>query len=324
MREFEKPKILISRCIEHKACRYDGSKIKSDFVKKLKKHVDFITVCPEMQIGLPVPRESLRLVEHKDSIKFVFSKSGEDKTKDMLNFSNEFLNKTKEKENLHGIILKGRSPSCGIKDVKVYKTHGKAMALPKKERGLFGKAAIDIFENTPIEDEGRLTNYNIREHFLTRIYALADFSKIKKKKTFKSLVKFHSDNKYLLMSYSQTNLKTLGKLVANHEKKKIKEVLDEYEIYLNKALKTRANSARNMNMLLHLMGYFSKELNKDEKAFFLDTLQDYRNKKAPLSVPLNIIYSWVKRFDEPYLKTQTIFNPYPKELLDVMDSGKTV
>lgn len=322
--EFARPKIFFSSCLGERHCRYDGSCIEVDFLKRLKKHVDVIHECPEMGMGLPSPREALRLVLGEDEgVRLVFSKNGGDMTEKMEEFSNRVLDGI-EKSGIDGAVLKGRSPSCGIKDVKVYKSYGKAPTVPKKEKGLFGKLMTSRFEELAVEDEGRLTNYNIREHFLTRIFTYAKFREISKKKTMKSLVKFHSENKYLLMAYSQKNLKILGKLVANHEKKKIGEVLEEYGTCLQQALSQPLKRKRNVNMLLHMFGYFSKDLDSDEKSHFLGVLEEYQNSKLPFMVPLSIIYSWVVRFKNEYLMDQAIFNPFPKELMDLRDSGKSV
>lgn len=321
MNNFEKPNIIISECLEHAACRYDGSMIKNPFLEKLKSYVNFITVCPEVGIGLPIPRETLRVIRVDESERMIVFKTGEDLTNKMNNFSNSFLFNL-NKDEVDGFVLKGKSPSCGINDVKLYASTEKEPALPNKTSGIFAKKVLEQFPNLLIENEGRLTNFNIREDFLTRIFTQAKFRAIKEESSMGSLVEFHSNNKYLLMAYSPGNLKTLGKLVANHEKKQISEILSEYQFYLNKALSMTLKPMRNVNMLLHLFGYFSKELSNDEKAFFLDELEKYTEKQVPFSVPLALINSWVMRFQNEYLGNQTIFSPFPKALIEVTDSGK--
>ena len=324
MREFKKPNILISSCIGDCKCRYDGSNAKSEFVEKLEPFVNFTDVCPEVAIGLSIPRQALRIISpNKDKERLVFSLTGEDITEKMEDFSNDFLNKL-NRDNLDGAVLKSRSPSCGIKDVKVYKSYGKSSPASKKSKGIFAKCLINRYEELAVEDEGRLTNYDIREHFLTRIFTLAEFRSVKEINNINDLIKFHSENKYLLMVYSQSELKNLGKIVANHEGKKIEEILSEYEIHLHRSLCCEADTGRNINMLLHLFGYFSKDVSKDEKAFFLDNLDDYSNNRIPFSVPLSLLKSWIIRFENEYLMKQTIFESFPQILTDVRDSGKSV
>lgn len=323
MKVFPKPNILLSSCIAQDACRYDGSSVKCLFVEKLKPYVHFLTVCPEVGSGLSTPRQALRIILSEEQEKVVFSKTGEDVTDKMLAFSDKYIKELGD-NNLHGVILKSRSPSCGLKDVKIYKSYGKSPSLSKKTSGIFAQKILGAFGQLPIETEGRLNNYNIREHFLTRIFTLAEFEKIKQTQSIKALNGFQNKNKYLLMAYSPPNLKKLGKIIANAEELEIQVVMEQYEYYLNKALALMPSTMRNINMLLHLFGYFSKDLSKEEKAFFLDELESYRNKKVPFSVPLAIIHAWAIRFHNPYLINQTIFEAFPKGLIEVTDSGKGI
>lgn len=318
-----KPTILLSRCIEGEKCRYDGTMAKNKFIEKLKPYVNIITVCPESDIGLPTPRETLRLIKDNEDIKLVFSKSGEEKTKEMIEFTEKFLREI-EKVNIHGVIFKSKSPSCGVKDVKIYTGIGKASAIIKNASGIFSEKCINKFNYIPIEDDGRLTNYNIREKFLTWLFANFNFQKVEEKKSVNELIKFQSKYKYLLMSYSPHKQKLLGKIVGNTNNTNLEESLKEYKMELANTLKITPRHMRNVNMLLHLFGYFSKELSKEEKAFFLDNLEKYQNKKAPFSVPLTIIKSWAIRFNNEYLLNQSIFESFPDELIEVTDSGKGI
>lgn len=320
---YPRPCIVISKCIEHGHCRYDGSQISSPFVKKLDKFLDIITVCPEVAIGLPIPREAIRIIKEDKDYKLVTSMSGVEVSDKMTDFAQSY-SKEIESKKVHGFILKSRSPSCGIKDVKVYKTTGKAPSLGEKTSGFFGGAILDHHEGLAIEDEGRLTNYNIRDHFLTRIYTLARYDDVVEQQSMGRLVVFHSRHKYLLMAYHQKYQKDLGRIVANHEKKPTNLVIELYLETLQKALGKPLRRGTNINMLMHLFGYFKTELTKEEKAYFLDVLEQYSQKKVPFSVPISLIYVWVIRFDETYLREQWIFDPYPKGILEVTDSGKGI
>lgn len=318
-----KPKILISKCIEHDNCRYDASMISSDFVNRIKKYVEFVTVCPELSIGLSVPRESLRIV-YENGEKFLKdSECGKDHSYKMEVFSENFSSNISS-NGIHGAILKSRSPTCGFKDVKMYAGLGKKTCLPQKSPGYFGGIFKDYMENLPIEDEGRLKNYDIREHFLTRIFTMAYFDYVKESKKISELVKFHSEYKYLLMAYDQIRQKELGAIVANHSDNKIDELLDKYGKKLGLALSNPMQKGKNTNMIHHMFGYVSSKLSSDEKLFFLDQLELYNQNKKPLSVVLTLLYAWIIRFEVNYLKDQKIFAPYPLEILDVMDSGKGI
>ncbi len=323
MEEIKKPTILLSKCIEIEPCRYDGAMIKNPFIIKLREYVNIITVCPEQAIGLPTPREALRLVYNGDRYSLLCSKSGEDLTESMESFSKEFIDKITMVK-LNGVILKGRSPSCGIKDVKTYSAIGKSPQLPKKTSGIFAQKVMDNYRTIAIEDEGRLTNFNIREHFLTRVFASFYFNEVEEEKSVNSLIRFQSQYKYLLMAYSPSKQKELGKIVAVATRENIGESLDQYKELLYRALAVAPSTKRNVNMLLHLLGYFSKDLSKEEKAFFLDNLEKYQNKKIPFSVPLAVIKSWVIRFQNQYLLEQKIFEAFPSDLIEVTDSGKGI
>lgn len=322
MKKFEKPTIVISKCIEHDHCRYDGSMITSEVVQLLKPYVNFITVCPEMAIGLPSPREALRIVrDDTQTEKLVFSQSGEDKTESMLSFSEDFL-LSLNRADIDGFILKHRSPSCGMNDVKIYKGTGKSNIVPGKTNGLFGAKVLEHYPNVPVENEGRMRNYNLRESFLIGVFTIRDFKTVKFQGKMKDLVKFHSNNKYLFMALSPGHLKAMGKIVANHEKRSFEEILDLYEDHLIKLLLQPMNRNRNINALLHVFGYFKENLTSDEKVYFLENLEMYNQKKVPLSLLLAVLRSWSIRFKTDYLNEQTIFEPFPSDLFDVTDSGK--
>jgi uncharacterized protein YbgA (DUF1722 family)/uncharacterized protein YbbK (DUF523 family) len=311
---FAQPKILVSKCIEFDSCRYNGQMISSEFVKKLKKFVDFKPVCAEVEIGLGVPRNPIRIVEKNGKLTLIQPETKKDVTKDMINFSNKFL---KDLE-IDGVILKSKSPSCGIKDVKIYPTAEKSAPL-RKDKGFFGTAVTDKFPLYPIETEDRLRNHIIKEHFLRRIFTIAEFRKIKKKKSINELIKFHSKNKFLIMSYNQKELKQIGKIVANQDKKPINEILDEYEKHLKSAFSKSPRCTSNINVLNHTFGYVSKNLKSEEKKLFLKSIDQFREGHIGISVPVSIMKSWIIRFNQPYLGQQSYFSPYPEELIEVED-----
>ena len=318
MREFDKPVVVISKCIEFESCRYNGLMISSQLVKRLIPHVDFRPVCPEVEIGLGIPRDPVRVIKEDGRPRLVQPATDKDVTEDMERFAGSYLDDLGE---VDGFILKGRSPSCGIKDVKAYSGPAKRMSV-SRTRGLFADAVIQRFPDSAIEEEGRLTNFTIREHFLTKLFALARFRQVRLGKSMKELVRFQTENKHLLMAYSQKQLRALGKVVANHEKKPVERVLKEYEQGLAYAFAKPARDTSYINVLMHLMGHFSERLSSEERKFFLNTLEEYRDERVPLSVPLGILKSWAIRFEDDYLSKQTLVQPFPEELTDISDSGK--
>ena len=211
MRIFPKPNVVISRCITFAPVRYNGQLIPDLFVEKLKPFVNFIPVCPEVEIGLGVPREPVRIVLVNGERRLIQPATGSDFTKRMEDFAESFLSSLGD---VDGFILKRGSPSSGLRNVKIYATVEKSAPVGKGP-GVFGGAVLERFPSLAVEDELRLINIKIREHFLTRIFTFAGFREIKKSGKMKDLVRFQSENKYLFTAYNQKELRCLGKIVAN-------------------------------------------------------------------------------------------------------------
>jgi uncharacterized protein YbbK (DUF523 family)/uncharacterized protein YbgA (DUF1722 family) len=313
MREFFRPKIVISKCIEHDHCRYDGSMIPSDFVKALMPYVDFIPVCAEMEIGLGVPRDTIRIVSVEGEIRLIQPATNLDVTDKMRDFSNRFFISLPE---VDGFILKFRSPSCGMKDIKVYSGTSKSGAISKAS-GFFGGAVVKSFPDLAIEDEGRLRNFNIREHFLTKIYTLASFREVRNSGDVSDLLRFQEINKFLLEAHSPKECKILEDIVGNHEDLDLARQAGLYKEHLVKALKSPPRTASKANVLMHSLEYFQDQLTGEEKDHFLRSINRYKDKKIPYRALLAMMQSWAVRFGQDYIKNQTIFEPFPEELVEL-------
>ncbi len=314
---FPKPVVVISRCIEFDRCRYNGDRISDPFVRRLKDFVDFQPVCPEVAIGLGVPRPPVRMVIDQGKKMLYQPSTGRDVTAEMEQFINEYLGSLGA---VDGFILKFGSPSCGLKNVKVYVGIEK-VTRTVKDSGYFGGSVQERFPGLAIEDEGRLKNFTIREHFLTKIFTLARFRGLQQG-TMQQLVDFHTKNKLLLMAYHQSRMRKLGSIVANHEKLDRETVFARYEEILREALERVPPFTANINVLLHAFGGFKDVLSKEEKKFFLDSIEEYRDERIPLSTLLYILKTWSLRFENSYLMEQHFMEPYPRELIDITDSGK--
>jgi uncharacterized protein YbgA (DUF1722 family)/uncharacterized protein YbbK (DUF523 family) len=314
---FPKPRIVISKCIGFDPCRYNGEIVQDKFVPRLDPHVEFICVCPEVEIGLGTPRPPIRIVTSGKSFKLIQPSTGLDVSERMRGFSAGFLDDLQE---VDGFILKNRSPSCGITDVKLFGGPEKGPVIGKTA-GFFGGAVIERFGDRAIEDEGRLKNLNIREHFLTRVFAFARLRRLQESGSTNALVKFQAANKLLLMAYNQTKMRELGRIVANADRKNIGAVRDLYAKGFREALRKPPRHASPINVLMHVMGYFKKELSGREKQHFLGILEAYRVGRTPLSSAVSILRSWIMRFDSEYLRDQTFFHPFPEELVALDDSG---
>lgn len=315
---FVRPRVVISRCLNFEACRYNAQVISDAFIRNLMPHVEVVTVCPEVAIALGVPRDPIRLVKEGDKLHLRQPATGRDVTSEMNSFSAAFLS---DLDQVEGFILKSRSPTCGIKDVKVYAAN-EARGSFEKDVGLFGKAVLQSFPHCAIEDEGRLRNFRIREHFLTKLFLLARFQELSQHASMKALVDFHSRQKFLLMAYNQRVMARLGRIAANQEKRPVMDVLNDYRNTLTEAFVKLPRYTSHINVLMHGLGYFSEGLSKAEKHHFLEVLEDYRAGRVPLSQPRGIMQSWIVRFNESYLAEQNYFQPYPADLIEITDSGK--
>ncbi len=318
MNEFVKPKVVVSKCLEFQECRYDGEIIRDQSVRNLMPYVDFIPICPELEIGLGTPRDVIRVVDDHGVDTLIQPANNLDLTNKMNEFSELFLN---EIEDIDGFILKNRSPSCGLNDVKVYSGIEKSPVV-RTSSGLFGGKVLDRFSHLAIEDEGRLKNFMIREHFLTKLFTIAQFKKLKKEGLLADLVEYHARNKYLFMAYQPAILKKLGNVVGNHDKKPLQEIFTLYEKYLYELFAKFPKYTSNISVSQHLFGYFSKDLSTKEKEFFIQMIEKYQKKKVPLSSVASLLKSWAIRFDNHYLLKQSYFEPYPEKLIEISDSGK--
>lgn len=313
-----KPRIVVSMCLGLAKCRYDGSIIPEPIVAALREWVELIPICPELELGLGAPRPPVRLVRIGEKIRLVQPATGRDLTEAMQAFAASFLDSLPP---VDGFILKNRSPSCGIKDAKVYAPGEKAPTVGVRP-GMFGEAVCARFPDLPVEDEGRLTNRAIREHFFTRVFALARLREVTDKNDMGALVDFHMRHKFLLMAYNQARMQELGRVVANAQRRPANEVIARYAVGFRAALVRPPRRPAVINVLMHALGYFSERLTPSEKGYFLDLLTAYREGRQPLSTLVGVLRAWMLRFEEPYLATQIFFSPFPEALVSLSDSGK--
>ncbi|KGX87162.1 YbgA family protein [Pontibacillus litoralis] len=318
MMQFAKPKVVVSKCLEFENVRYNGEVIPDKVVERLAPFVHFIPVCPEVEIGLGVPRDIIRIVQYGEEQRLMQPSTEKDLTEEMIHFSKQFIGALPE---VDGFLLKNRSPTCGPQDVKVYPKIEKSPVIGKT-KGVFAQEVYDHFPGLAIEEEGRLKNFKIREHYFTKLFTLAAFREVKQQPSMQKLVEFHAVNKYLFMSYNQTTLKEMGRIIANHDQLNLSEVLSKYEERLHWMLRRLPSRRSNVNVCQHIVGYFKKELSKAEKEYFEAELKKYYDEKLPLSAILNILKTWVVRFQNEYLMKQRYFQPYPEELIEISDSGK--
>ncbi len=317
-RQHPRPKLVLSKCLELEACRYNAQIIRAPFVLQLEPYVEIQPVCPEVEVGLGTPRDPIRLVSIEGRTRLVQPTTERDLTEEMEGFSQTFLERL---TGVDGFILKSRSPSCGIKDTKVYAGEGGRQPSGKGP-GMFGGAVLARFPYAAIEDEGRLTNFRLRHHFLVKLFMRAAFRAVVETKSLAALVEFQTANKFQLMACNQTAMRALGRVVANGARRPFDEITAEYEEGLARALARPARDRSVVNVLMHALGYVSDGLTASEKKHFLELLEQYRAKQITLGTPLAILQSWIHRFGQDYLERQTFLEPYPLDLMDLRDSGR--
>jgi len=300
-----KPKILISKCF-FEPVRYDGGIISDPFVDKLKNYIEPITFCPEVVLGLGIPRPRILIVKIKDTERLIQPETGRDLTEDMIKVCKAALTEFKE---IDGFLLKAKSPSCGVKSTKFYQNN----KVIGKTSGFFARLAEKNFPHLPLEDEGRLKDFKIRDHFLTRIFAFAELRELLQDPSPSKLVSFHTRYKYLLMSYNQSALKKLGQIVASSNS--FQEKLLLYKEYFYKAFQRKTNVRRHVNTLQHIFGHLSKGLTSKEKKHFLELLKKFEKGLVELTTLLELLKSWAIRFKKDYFLFQSYLEPYPRELL---------
>ena len=308
----DKIKIGVSSCLLGEKVRYDGGHKHDDYVAEtLSAYFSYVSVCPEVECGMPVPREAIRLEGEPESPRLMTRISHADLTDQMRSYCFPRLEQLQD-ENLCGYILKKDSPSCGLWRVKVYRGGGSV----KSGSGIFAAALARRFPLLPIEEEGRLNDAGIRENFIERVFSFKrwkDFLSGKPK--LGALVDFHTRHKLLLMAHNPQIYREMGKLVARGREVKMDALLAAYEEMFMKALAFHATAKKHADVLMHIMGYFKKELSPAEKEELLDLIDQYKNGLLPLIVPVTLLRHYVLIYDEPYLKAQIYLNPHPRELM---------
>ncbi len=305
----ERIRMGVSACLLGQPVRYDSGHKRDRYITDiLGEYLEFVPVCPEVEAGFPIPRETFRLVGDPENPRLVTSRSNVDHTERMLAWAEKRVAEL-EKEHLCGFIFKSDSPNSGLSRVKVYNAKGMA---DKKGVGLFARAFTQHFPLLPVEEEGRLNDAKLRETFIEQIFTLKRWREtMASSRSMKNLVEFHTRHKLLVLSHSPAHAKRMGKLVAEGKQMPIGEATTHYEGLLIETLRLKTTVKKNMNVLEHILGYFKAQLSADEKQEMLEIFDRYRREFVPLIVPVTLLNHYVRKFDQPYLKQQVYLNPHP-------------
>jgi uncharacterized protein YbgA (DUF1722 family)/uncharacterized protein YbbK (DUF523 family) len=307
-----KIKIGVSQCLLGDEVRWNGGHTRDRFLTDvLGEYVEYVPVCPEVEIGLPIPREPLRLVGDPESPRLITQKTGIDMTEPMQSWARKRLDQLAQ-EDLCGYVFKTKSPSSGMHRVKVYNAKGVAQ---RNGIGMFARAFMERFPLMPVEDEGRLNGIELRENFIVRIFTYYRWKQIFKEGIdIGKIVSFHTRNKLLFMAHSPEKARQMGKHIAAAKSLPLEQFVVSYEQMMMDCLKLKATNRKNANVLYHMMGYFKKQLEKEDKQELAQLIENYRVGYVPLIAPITLINHYVRKYSQPYLQDQYYLNPHPIEL----------
>jgi len=302
----------ISACLLGSKVRFDGGHKWDRFITDtLGRYVEYRPVCPEVECGLGVPREPLRLAGDPGSPRLMTVHTAQEHTKRMARWVRKRVVEL-AKEDLWAFIFKARSPSCGVKRIKVFNEEG---ARTKNGVGIFARAFMEHFPLCPVEDEDRLHDPAIRENFIERIFVCKRWREILAQKMSRdNLADFHNRHELLILAHSVKHSGMMKKLVARAPKNPVKELYAQYQSLLLEALRLKVTPNKNVGILQHIVGCLKKQLSPDERKKLLEVINSYRQGDLPLIVPITLLNHYVHRYDLPYLREQYYLYPHPIEL----------
>lgn len=307
-------KIGISACLLGEKVRYDGqSALARHLTGPLADYLDFHPVCPEVGCGMGIPREAVRLVGALDNHRLIGRKSGKDWTDTMRAWAAPILSELAEAK-LCGFIFKAKSPSSGMRGIKIYPPKG-GQPVSYSGVGLFAAMVMKQFPLLPVEDDGRLHDIGLRSNFIERIFVEHRWNQLKEHKaSMGKIVDFHTRHKMLARSHDVVGYRELGKLVAQGKQLGVEVLYARYHETLAKTLSRKPTVSKNVDVLMHILGYFKKLLSADEKQECLEIIENYRKQLVPLIVPITLFNHYTRKYDVQYLREQYYLNPHPLEL----------
>jgi uncharacterized protein YbgA (DUF1722 family)/uncharacterized protein YbbK (DUF523 family) len=306
-------RIGISSCLLGEKVRFDAGHKKDVYLTDvLGKYFEWIPVCPELEVGMGVPRESVHLTGDPEAPRMVGVKSGHDWTERMAKFSERRVAQL-AKLDLSGYILKSKSPSCGMERIRIYTDKG----MPGGNGvGLFAKALLGAFPLLPVEEEGRLNDAGLRDNFIVRVFSYHRLQVMMRNRfSVGALVKFHTIHKYLLLAHNPKHYDSLGRLVAGASKIPPARLMEEYASVFMEGLKIKTTTKKNVNVLQHIFGFLKKYLTAEEKKDIGNVIEDYRKEIIPLIVPVTLLRHYIQKNNVQYILDQVYLNPHPKELM---------
>jgi len=303
----------ISTCLLGERVRFDGGHKHDRFLTDLLgQYVEWVPVCPEVEVGMSIPREAVRLVGDPESPRMVGTRSGTDHTTAMRRFVRARTRQLAELD-LTGYVFKKDSPSCGMERVRVYAQSG----MPSRRGvGMFAGAFRSALPLIPVEEEGRLKDAVLRENFIERLFCYRRWRDLIKSGLRRgALVDFHTRHKFVLLAHSPRHYTELGRLVAGQKKLTPARLADQYGRLFMEALGVHATVAKHTNVLSHIAGFCRKHLGPHGRQELSGVIEDYHQRLVPLIVPITLLRHHIDDNDIQYVGEQWYLNPHPKELM---------
>jgi len=304
-------RIGISTCLLGEHVRYDGGHKRDRFlVEQFGRYVDWVPVCPEVEMGMAVPRDFLRLVDDDGETRMIAPRTGTDYTREMKQFSKNRVRALAD-ESLSGYIFKRSSPSCGVHGVKVYRD-----GIPGRQgRGLFASAFLEANPALPVEEEGRLNDPRLRENFVSRVFACQRWKSIARLDR-RALMDFHRAHKFVLMAHSQQGMRRLGAMLGEATAQtRTQDLAETYWSEFSEVMKRTPSRRNHTNVVQHMAGYVSDKVDAEDRRELGEAIERYRLEQVPLIVPVTLIRHYVRKLGIEYLGGQVYLDPHPDELM---------
>ncbi|MBI3570765.1 MAG: DUF1722 domain-containing protein [Gammaproteobacteria bacterium] len=299
----------ISSCLLGQKVRYDGNHQHDRLITgTLGKYFEFVPVCPEVAIGLGVPRPPIRLVGNPAAPRAVgVADPTLDVTRQLANYGTRMA---RALDDISGYILKSRSPSCGVEQVKVYDSRDRV----RNGRGVYATAFLAQRPLLPVQEEARLDDPELRSNFIERVFAYRRWQAlVESGLTVPRLVEFHSAHRLALLTHGERPYRELGIFIAHVSRRNTRHVGADYLRLFMAALQCRATRTRHANVLQRAAGYLKKDLKPNEKAELFGLIGAYRRGATPLAAPVIRLRRYALRHSDPRLLTQTYLYPEPPE-----------
>lgn len=305
-------RVATSSCLLGEQVRFDGGHKHNGYLTQtLARYFELIPFCPEVAIGLGVPRRPIRLMNKGGEVRVVGVDDPEtDVTEDLVAYGQAVAAGLND---VSGYIFKRGSPSCGMERVKIYSDKGMPVDAGA---GLYAQTIMRSLPLLPAEEEGRLMDPVLRENFIERVFVYHRWQSLcQSELTPAKLIDFHTDHKFSILAHDETTYREMGQIVAQAGAADLRPLAERYGTLLMTAMKKRATRKLHSNVLTHIMGFLKGRIDSGDKAELLEVIEKYRHGQIPLIVPVTLLKHHLRRYPDPYIARQYYLNPHPEELM---------